>query len=640
VNFVSPPWLVAAGMVALPFLLHLIRTERFQRCELATVRFLVAAVRERGGRKQIANWPLLLARAGVLIALALLLARPFRKEARAAAESGGETLVLCDVSGSQARQGAPGPAKTVEQCLADLPKGAHVTLARFADEVQAVEDRSTLGPLAGAGTDVSRAIGWAIDRRAQAGGKAGRVILVSDFPREAMRHLSPRLWPAGTEVEVRSTGKTGVWNLGIERVELLTPVATGAVEVEVSVRGSGAMPKAPVRVRFTPSGGEALEQTLAPGQSRAKFRMETAIPDEGLLMRGTVLIEPASGDAIEADNARPFAFVVARQRKVLLIDGDPGETVFGDETYYLGKALSTTWRADEVPIYRVETRRKVGDPRGFDVVALCNTGALGREEGASLRAMLDAGGSLLITTGTHTTPALFDALAAAGVAFGRVEMLSAPTAGTSVLTAVEHPALRGLDRVAVQDWRQIELTQQWRLQPAAGVKVLATYEKGAPLLVEAARAGASGRAMAFLHSVDRQESEFPREPLFVPWARELFRYLARADEPRWHVQEKAVSLTDSRPAGVYVEGNEVTVIAPDPGEIEVVPATLEEARQAIGGNRTAVEESVPSERSVVLVADVPGHLRPLELWPIVAVTLFLLLVTEALLAARSAAPRP
>ena len=81
-EFVTPAWLAAASFAALPILFHLIRSERFERCELATVRFLTAVVRQQKGRRRVSNWPLLFVRAIAVLIVALLLARPLRGWAR------------------------------------------------------------------------------------------------------------------------------------------------------------------------------------------------------------------------------------------------------------------------------------------------------------------------------------------------------------------------------------------------------------------------------------------------------------------------------------------------------------------------------------------------------------------------------
>jgi hypothetical protein len=298
-------------------------------------------------------------------------------------------------------------------------------------------------------------------------------------------------------------------------------------------------------------------------------------------------------------------------------------------------ALKSVVRSDEVPLFRPEVRVRLGDPSAFNAVALCNVAALTAEDAAALGRFVAEGGGLFFAPGARTPPAVFDALAAAGIAFGTAAPTAVPAARSSVLSEPGHPALRGLAATAADGWRQIAFWHSLDFQPAAGSKVLAAFDNGAPQLVEAAPSPNGGRALAFLHSVDRQDSEFPREPLFVPWVREVFRYLAHASEPRWTVREVSPSLTEKRAPGVYAEGSDVTVVAPVAEEIDVVPASLDEARAALGATPSFAASDAPSPGASSLAANAPGRLRPREFWPGVALILFLLLIVESILAARA-----
>ena len=82
------------------------------------------------------------------------------------------------------------------------------------------------------------------------------------------------------------------------------------------------------------------------------------------------------------------------------------------------------------------------------------------------------------------------------------------------------------------------------------------------------------------------------------------------------------------------------MVAPDAAEIDVVPASLAEARQALGSVAPALEAGGGAVQAEVLAAHAPGHLRPRELWPVAALVLFLLLVLESLLTARRSISSP
>ena len=194
-RFVNPLWLLAAGAMVWPVVFHLIRRQRFQRMELATLRFLIEAVEERRSFRRIENWPLLAVRALAVAALAFLLARPFRAGSAMPREEGAAAIVLADVSGSQARgRGVDLPA-AARKWIDALPTGSQLAFARFADAVETVNSAAELRVAPGAKTDFAHAIEWTFDRLAQSSAPLTRVLIVSDFSREPLRALTPRLWP-------------------------------------------------------------------------------------------------------------------------------------------------------------------------------------------------------------------------------------------------------------------------------------------------------------------------------------------------------------------------------------------------------------------------------------------------------------
>ena len=548
-RFVNSLWLLALGAMAWPVVFHLIRRQRFERMEIATLRFLIEAVQERRSFRRVENWPLLLVRALAVAALAFLLARPFLASSEPLRLGNAAAIVLADVSGSQARADLAGTAR---KWIDDLPPGSTLTVARFADDVETLKSVADLHAVPGTATDFRRAVDWTFARLAQSNAPAARVLIVSDFPRESLRPLTPRLWPPNAEITLLQTGAREPWNAGIERVELLTPVAAAELDVEVVVKISGPAPSGPLRVRLLADGQKPLEQKLAAGQSRARFHWPANLPAEGLLVRG--FAEVVAEDAVPADNRRPFAFPAVRQRAVLLIDGEPGDSAFSGAAYFVEKALSATSAEREVPQFRSVVRLAPGDLAGFDVVALCNVASLADRDAAVLGAFVAKGGGLLVSAGAHTPPAVFAMLGSAGIDFGKLTAAASPALHRSRIIDAAHPALPAPREEFADSWRQLEFWHAFDFQTAATAKTLLAFDDTAPLLIEAAVAG---RALAFLHPLNRERSEFSREPLFVPWTREIFRHLARAGAPPWRVREIPMSLAEPRPAGIYGEGADI-----------------------------------------------------------------------------------
>ncbi len=631
-RFVNPLWLLAAGAVVWPVVFHLIRRQRFQRMELATLRFLIEAVEERRSFRRIENWPLLVVRVLAVAALALLLARPFRAGSAMLREEGAAAIVLADVSGSQMRRGVDLPA-AARKWIDALPTGSQLAFARFADAVETVKSAAELRAAPGAKTDFAHALEWTFDRLAQSNAPMTRVLIVSDFSRGPLRALTPRLWPSNVEVTLVQTGAADAWNAGVERVEFLTPVAVAELEADVIVKTSGQPPGGSFRVRLALDGREPIEQTLTAGQTRAHFQWKSDIPPQGLLVRGFAEVL-APGDAVPADDRRPFAFSAVRQRGVLLVDGDPGESVFAGETYFLEKALGATSAEREIAPFCSTVRPRIGDLAGFDAVALCNVRALANDEAAALAALVARGGGLFVSAGDQTAPEVFDALASAGIAFGKLSAFASPALHRSTILDTAHGSVPMPREEVAGAWRQLDFWQAFAFEPASAAKTIIAFDDGTPLLIEAA----AGRALAFLHPVNREHGEFSREPLFVPWAREVFRHLVHATEPPWRVREVPMSLSEQRAPGIYGDSADLTLVAPDTTEIDIAPATIDEARAAFG--LTAQASAAREQTHAAAESLVPQQLRPRELWPAAALALFAFLLLESLLAAHTPRRNP
>jgi hypothetical protein len=140
-----------------------------------------------------------------------------------------------------------------------------------------------------------------------------------------------------------------------------------------------------VRLRLESAGIRPLEQTrtitLDPATS-ATVEFSLPIGQPGLF-HGCV--EVAADDGFAVDNRRYLAFEARAADRLLLVDGEPGTSVFSNETYYLETALrlALPGKGSELTPYVPEhivldgaTRLPNLEP--YRVVALCNATALGR----------------------------------------------------------------------------------------------------------------------------------------------------------------------------------------------------------------------------------------------------------------------
>src|SRR4051794_8150408 len=187
-GLIHPGILAGLLAVSLPVIIHFIRSRRYQRVEIGTVRFLRVALREKRRWRRIENWPLLLARIAAVALLTFLFARPFLPDREKVNPGELEALLLVDASGSLSGEHFEKVRNAVRETVATVPPGAKVTIAAFADSVRPLLGApvESMTAIAGAPTDYVRTVNWALDHLAQSDRKNAHVYLIGDLQRVSL----------------------------------------------------------------------------------------------------------------------------------------------------------------------------------------------------------------------------------------------------------------------------------------------------------------------------------------------------------------------------------------------------------------------------------------------------------------------
>lgn len=661
-NFVSPWFLAALAGIGLPVLFHLVKGAKFEVKELATLRWVGAGVSPRRVRRQVARWPLLIVRMLAVAVLALLGARPFLSEAQPVPPLR-EVVVAVDVSGSMARR-EPLVRKALEKVKADLPPDTPLRVVRFADAVRPFEGTNLPQALQGAATSYDRLVQWGIDQAASEG--AMRLVVISDFTRPALEGLRPRVWPAGAEVRLEPVGRPDAWNAGIVRVNCLTPVASDGVEIEAELAFHGLTPSEPFVLHLKTEDGVEREETVPAGTSRVRFRWPVSIPAAGLAVRGELTLRPAGAegrgdgnggggggsgaDEIAWDDRQAFAFPVVRQRKVLLVEGDSGDSVFAGECYFADKALRAglgSGAGSKSP-FAPAVRPALGDLQGFQAVVLANVAEVSPDDARRVADFVRSGGGLLVAGGERVTPALAEALRTAGLDVGVMETSggSAGAAGAGA-RAVEpgspgeagpavHPASgqgNPLSALPV-GWNAVSFARSRNFTPPKNAVNWLEDDRGGAVLSALPENAAGGRALLMAHPLDADGNDFPRHPLYVLLMREMMGYLTHFQASAREFPAVAAGMDEARAPGVYPEAKGGwEIVRAEESESDIVSEPLAKVRAAFGLSENPVVQNPAAGRSA---AGVPlTRQRPSEWWPWLAGLLLALFGLESLMAARS-----
>jgi hypothetical protein len=650
-SFIHAGFLAGALAVAVPIAIHLWFRPRPKPVEIGSLWFLKVVVREHSRRRNLRRWVLLMLRIAGVLLLALLFARPFR-DTSAAEEDDREVALLIDQSASMARSATNRtPFERAREAagavLHALPARAVVHLAYFDDAGVSPVQPIAIDPARRPGlaaTDYSLALGWARDVMARSRRGDRRVILFTDLQRSGTARSPFVGWPGGVSLEIVDVGKPVANNLTVTGAEVEgTDIRSGApVWVSAVVTNTGLFPARDVPVQLNLSGGASPIQATQKATIDAGAREVVRFPIESIrpgLYQGSV--EVASTDELALDNRRWLAFEARTTDRVLLLDGDPGSSVYTSETYYLemalrlrlpGKAPNATATAYE-PVHLAWSGRGPGLPdlRNVAVVIACNVASSSASDASAVRDFVWSGGGLVLFGGDKLGPKSFEELRRAGVLPLEYVENAEPGLFWFATWEKDHPLFRALSDPQHGDLRRLEFFRINRLKPSEGsdARVLAASAHGEPLLFESTYG--HGKVLVFPLAADRDWGDWPIQRLYLPLVHQVLGYLTGRLAESGHIQALGTGPGREHAPGIEREKTGLIVRNLDPRESDFERISEREFRAAYH-----LPDSAPTRRTgdEPPPRDPQAH-RPDEFWRVVVLGLFAVLVVETFVANRT-----
>lgn len=643
-SFLNTGFLWALAALSVPLWVHLRRRMQYRQLPVGSLRFLNEVLQERRRRSRFEEIPLLLLRLLCVVLLAVVFCRPFLSSSVKTVADPAETVILLDASGSVTEAMKTAGMNFVQRAASGVTEGGKLTLAQFSDEVAVIPDAGEWTPRAGAPTDLTRAMNWALDRLGNGGaGQSGKVVLIAHLAEGDLPPSPPRVWPPGVALEVHALKPPSLQNAVVRQVTLLTPYVMEEMEIEAEVH----LPTGVDRRVTLKAEGITITQSVPEGGDRVIFKLKPP-RDE---VRGTISL--SGGDDWPADDERPFAVRWVQPRRVMLVDGSPGNTPFEGQAYFVDKALTASGAAHgKTPfepeiVYGLSARQGAADLSGVAAVALCGLPVVSTADARLLAQYVETGGGLLIALDARWTRGASAVLETAGLlppgirpATGASMPALAEEAGPlRALTTWErtHPILAPYDGKDGGDLREAEWRDAFDIPVESGWKALATLDGGHALLLEKTAAATSkGRVLVLAHSLTREWTDLPRDPLFVPLVKSLFTHVAQAEAASPELKPHYPGVHESRPPGLYTDaaGN-TNIVAAAPAESLVNDVELVALRQAFGVPDSTIPLVTPQNDLALARASVPWRH---ELWPWVVVALLILLMVENVVAARRPQP--
>ncbi len=348
-------------------------------------------------------------------------------------------------------------------------------------------------------------------------------------------------------------------------------------------------------------------------------------------------VEVAADDGFAADNRRWLAFEARGADRILLVDGEPGSSVFGNETYYLETALRLALPGKESALtpyepvrWALEGGSRLPELTPCGVVVLCNVAGLGNDDLARLQTFVVGGGRLLIFTGGKVEPASYAAMEQAGLLPGWVEGASPAGLFRFQTWEKDHPIFRPLSDPQQGDLRRVTFRKITRVKPSPDAKVLATASGGHPLLLE--KTLGRGIVLLFASAVDRDWGDWPQSRLYVPIVHQIVGYLTDRLPENRRVRAEIAGPGADRPPGVASENNLLLVRNLDARESRIERYSQKQFREEFQLGAVKVAELPRPTVAAVLPAGVE---RPNELWTYLILALLAVLAVEMFVANRT-----
>lgn len=626
-SFAQPLMLLGLLGATLPILIHLINRRRPRKQPFPAMQLLLQSVQRVERRWRIRRFVLLAMRVLLLAALALAAARPLlgtdQGRGEGLSRQGPERLALViDASLSMRARfdGRSSFSRAVDRARGWIERlgpedQALLVFTGSPPRIPIARPTADRGRLMGTLVDASP--GWRPDRLAEAVTVAAeslgrqeteeeagplppaRVVVFSDLARPAFEGAASLLVPgsdrpaalevvdvlAGVPPETRRN-----YAIVGARAEVVPGEVARTIQTEVRIQSYDMEAEAEARPRVVRlvEGDRVLEEGTAEVAAAALTQKSLPHPFEADGYHSVqVELEP---DTLREDDVFFLPVEVTKRIRVLLVDGDPSGVAKEDEVFYFERAFRAGASDQPAPVTVSSDDLSRTDLEPYDVVVLAGVPTLSRVEAERIVRFVENGGGLLITVAEGLD------LGAYATGLGPVlprELRGFKTQRRKALRfdkpKLDHPVLEIFGGEALEGLLSTQTKTFMLLQPGkVPMKTLLSFEGGAPALV--VHETQKGKVALLTTSIDRDLSDLPIRPSFVPLVRQLVLFLGDA------IHESRLSRTSVGEAvdlEVPPGATQLEIVAPSGAATVFRQPELASAGEAVRFSAT----------------DVPGHYR-------------------------------
>ncbi len=534
-SFVTPGFLWALPLAAMPILFHLFSRKRdtVPFSDLTLLRQIYARAQPR---MRLRQWLLTLARCGILFFLVLAYSGPVpRAPSRgagpgASASEGIDLVLLLDNSYSMGfRERGKTRFELVKADGVELLKGLQnfdrVAVAVFSDKVEgALQWHTPAGAIAtlararlGFGvTDYAPALAAAQEFLVKVSGRRSVVLVLSDGARHGLRSALPTLDPGLIWLGLRWPGAPGN-----EAILSAGPAAQSNARqplLAVRIRGAG---QGGLELRS--EGRRLADVALKAGaaEQNVKLPLPAKAMQEESSWFGQASLRP---DALAADDVYYYSFRHAARRKALFLYGNPAFFKAPNAGFFIKELFDSTreslleYDADFLELDQLGAAHLAD----YRLVILADFKAVAAPAAWQLERFVRGGGGLFILAGARVSATGFDAI-------------NPWLPGQyGALVNGEGPGIKPSAPQISKLWRgfdldKIRVDRYYLLQARPGAAVDFKSATGYPLLVSGSHG--QGRVALWASALDLSWSNLAVKPAFAAWVEAVMENLS-AEAPQ------------------------------------------------------------------------------------------------------------
>lgn len=598
-SLLAPAALALGLLTALPLIAHMARQVPTSRQEFGAMLLLQRVVKRLRRRRRVKDRVLMALRIAAVIALTLAASGLRFSYPGGVPEFGGTGRVVVVVDRSLSMSLHDRGSTLLERARAEavslvsnLPEGTLVGLVVYstnaqrltasmtADHQQVLTRIREIQPSFGS-SNLREAL---LETRRLLAGEAGEVLVLTDEAGPLMVNAAHdelvHLVDAGSAVIPVVIDADPPRNVAVASALYGDGVEGGQVTVRVANYGDRAI-EVPCEVEL-PDGARIPVFVDAPPQGEAEVRI--TVPREATGGVGRASCEDPD---LELDDTRYFHLPRVGASRVMVVDGDPGDTPVRSEVYFLERALAP-WgglKTGVTPDVVTPLGLAELDPEEHRVVFLANV-ADPRPFGALLSEFVRKGGSVVVSMGDNVTSERYNA--ALGTLLPsplrKVQSMADPgEEGVALsLPDVSLPLFAPFARAGRSTFGRVRAHRVFQLEPYTDnndVTTLLRFENGAPALVE--RRIGNGRVILWTGTMDLGWGNLPLQAAFMPLVQRLVAYLGGENSG---TTARFESIVDSR----------VTVQLPDLAmEPDVIGPNGDRIRHRIEGSTLVFQADEP-----------------------------------------------